>query len=151
MRQGLPLSQAAHELGVSVENLRKRCQRGAVPAYKHGSHWFVLLPQPGQPQDENQDAKPDSARTDQDTDLAQQMAILRELVDTLQADVSYLRQELSARSEELRRKDYIIADLSRRLPELPISLSPASAPPPDTPQPLSAAQRWWQNAIRVGQ
>ncbi len=55
------------------------------------------------------------------------------LVDTLHDQVAYLRgvietrdRELEARTEELRRKDHIIAALTERIPEL----EPAASPEP---------------------
>ena len=41
------------------------------------------------------------------------------LITSLEEQVSFLRSELVARNEELRRKDHIIAALTERIPELP--------------------------------
>ena len=42
-RVGVPIAEAAEELGVTVELLRKRAQRGTIPAYKVDGRWFVVL------------------------------------------------------------------------------------------------------------
>jgi len=43
--QGLPISEAAHAMGVSVDSLRKRVQRRSVKAYKgNDGQWRVVLP-----------------------------------------------------------------------------------------------------------
>ncbi len=40
---GVPIADAAEQLGVTIELLRKRAQRGTVPAYKVDGRWFVVL------------------------------------------------------------------------------------------------------------
>ncbi len=40
---GVPIAEAAARLGVGVELLRKRAQRGTIPAYKVDGKWFVDL------------------------------------------------------------------------------------------------------------
>ncbi len=43
--QGLPISEAAHAMGISVDSLRKRVQRRSVKAYKgNDGQWRVVLP-----------------------------------------------------------------------------------------------------------
>lgn len=39
----LPLKQAAHIAGTSIEALRKRAVRGTVLARRHGAAWFVSV------------------------------------------------------------------------------------------------------------
>jgi len=40
---GVPITEAAEQIGVTVELLRKRAQRGTIPAYKVDGRWFVVL------------------------------------------------------------------------------------------------------------
>ena len=40
---GVPIAEAAERLGLGVELLRKRAQRGTLPAYKLDGKWFVVL------------------------------------------------------------------------------------------------------------
>ena len=42
-RRGISISDAAERLGVGVELLRKRAQRGTMPAYKVDRKWYVVL------------------------------------------------------------------------------------------------------------
>ena len=42
-RRGVPIAEAAARLGVGVELLRKRAQRGTMPARKVDGRWFVDL------------------------------------------------------------------------------------------------------------
>lgn len=46
---GMPIADAAKHLGVSVELLRKRAQRGTLPSYKVDGRWFINV----QDQDES--------------------------------------------------------------------------------------------------
>ena len=53
---GLPITEAAKHLGVTTELLRKRAQRGTIPAYKADGRWFVVLDQADDPvQDSTRD------------------------------------------------------------------------------------------------
>jgi hypothetical protein len=42
--RGIPVSQAARRLGISVAAARKRVQRGTLHGYKVDGQWFVILP-----------------------------------------------------------------------------------------------------------
>jgi hypothetical protein len=42
--RGIPVSQAAKILGISVSAARKRVQRGSLRAYKVDGQWMVVLP-----------------------------------------------------------------------------------------------------------
>lgn len=103
--------EAADVLGITVDAIRKRIQRGTI-AYERDEDGrvYILLngledvrDRSGNLQDNDQDAY----RTTRD-----------ELVASLENQVEYLRGELAIRAEELRRKDHIIAALTERIPEL---------------------------------
>ena len=130
MQDGVPLADAADQLGISIDLLRKRAQRGKVAAYKQDRKWFVVLPQPDSVSRNEARSHQDTSRTEQPdaSYLAGKLAVIEELVATLRAEVDHLRTELGDRTEELRRKDIIIADLARRVHALPetVGLSPAS-------------------------
>ncbi len=153
--RGLPIAEAAQRLGVSENALRKRAQRGSVAAAKGADGlWYVFLegmaernggqadgqasaPAGGQPADRpgGQDTASPAAGPDR-TD---------ELIAALRAEVDFLRAELTARSEELRRKDHIVAGFIGRLPELaPVGDAPAAQPGapgaterPERPSPIA--------------
>jgi hypothetical protein len=42
-QSGMPIADAAKHLGVTVEMLRKRAQRGTLPAYKVDGRWFIVV------------------------------------------------------------------------------------------------------------
>jgi excisionase family DNA binding protein len=94
---------AARLLGVSVDAVRKRIERGSLRSEKDGTTRYVFL-DPGRTQ-------LDSDRTSPDDDLTDKVTILEE-------HIQFLRRELEVWQEEARRKDHIIAALTERIPEL---------------------------------
>ena len=42
-QRGVPIADAAEQLGVTIELLRKRAQRKTIPAYKVDGRWYVVL------------------------------------------------------------------------------------------------------------
>lgn len=113
---------AAEVLGVTVDAVRKRIQRGTIPHERHEDGRVYVLLDAGA----LQDARPVTSGTMLDGERD-------ELVESFKEQISYLRrvigtrdQELAARTEELRRKDHIVAALTERIPEL-------SPPPREAP------------------
>ena len=118
---GLPLAEAARRLGVTENALRKRAQRGSVPAAKGADGlWYVFIDIPdGQAIDQATEGGHDQANGQAVDQATAGPDRTDELIASLRAEVGFLRGELTARSEELRRKDHIIAGFVERLPELP--------------------------------
>src|SRR5215212_1269310 len=112
--------EAALLLGLSVEAVRKRAERGKLTSIKgEDGTRYVLL-----------DA--DQTKTGLGHDNGQ-----TELVEALYGQIEFLREELAARNvelrhreeeyrEESRRKDHLLAAALERIPELP---PPEEAPP----------------------
>jgi hypothetical protein len=150
----LTVAQAAASLGITEGAVRSRIKRGTLPTIKEGGTVFVLLggstsqayqtPDIGVPGDQSK------------------------LVDALQDQIRYLREQLDAereaRTEERRRHDTIVAQLTSRIPaieapEEPPSETPDSSetveeqqgrgePRPDTPGAQEAVQRpWWRRVF----
>lgn len=101
VQDSLDIAEAAARLGVSTETVRKRLQRGKIKGFKapDGS-WRVVLPsqdspgqQPGQGPDIVQD-KPGQPNQD--------------LVTALREEVAFLRTQLQARDEEIRRAHILL-------------------------------------------
>jgi hypothetical protein len=155
----IPIADAAAELGITTEALRKRLQRSrTIKGRKRGQQWFVLtssLPSGrGRPlnshhPDERQDIRQDAAAGQQpgerqDT-TSSELAVYRELVGTLRAEVDLLIRELEVRTEELRRKDHLLAAFAQRLPELAQAPSPSSTTPANPAASMAAPRhrRWW--------
>ncbi len=105
-RQRLTVQDAAEVLGVSVDAVRMRVRRGSLEAEKDGSgRVYVRL-----------DADEDKVKSQRQVESS-------DLVEGLRDQVAYLRDQLDrergARTEERRRHDTIIAQLTQRIPELP--------------------------------
>jgi excisionase family DNA binding protein len=140
--------EAAVLLGLSVEAVRKRAERGKLDSVKDedGTRHILL--------DIDQTKSEPSPVNDQ-----------TEVVEALQAQIEFLREELAARNveirrreeehrEESRRRDHIIAALTERIPELEPASEPREGPSEahdgagkgdGTPEPHKAAESsWWR-------
>jgi hypothetical protein len=99
--------EAAMMLGLSVDAVRKRAERGTLKREKgEDGAVYVLLDSTQTGHRSNGDSSPDESATGQ------------RLVAVLEDQVEHLRRELEARNEELRRKDAILLTLAQRVPEL---------------------------------
>jgi hypothetical protein len=156
---GLPLVEAARRLGVTENALRKRAQRGSVAAAKGTDGlWYVFLDGLAGRVD-GQAMEPSAGLAARLPGLATATPTARpdrtdDLIASLHSEVDFLRGEVTARSEELRRKDHIIAGFIERLPELaagegdptthrsaPGAAERADAGPDDQG---SLWRRWWR-------
>jgi hypothetical protein len=110
--QRLTVPEAADTLGVTSEAVRTRIHRGTLRSVREGGRVFVLL--------DADRTQPNIDRTDDQT----------QLVEALQDQVDYLRQELKIRTEENRRKDHLLAAALERIPALEPPGDPESAAEP---------------------
>jgi hypothetical protein len=103
------VAEAAARLGVKEQAIRKRIQRGTLAHDKDDDgRVYVYLDRDG--------ATDTGSDTGMDT-----------LVQHLQDQIAYLRQEAEDWKEEARRKDTIIMSLTQRLPELQAPTKPRAA------------------------
>lgn len=144
----LSLSDAAVRLGISPDAARKRLERGTLHGEKRGGRWRVYLEL-----DATADAGPDTKsdktrpqRTPPDAEAAETQVITsaaRELIDTLRSENGFLRSELEARTEEIRRRDHILAGLLQELSALqslaPGAIIDAEEPVPEAPDSAHAS------------
>ena len=147
-RERLTVAQAAARLGITEGAVRSRIKRGTLPNTKEGGTVFVLwgggtsqanqAPNTGVPGDQS------------------------ELVASLQDQVRYLREQLDAerqaRTEERRRHDTVVAQLTSKIPaieapsETPEAPETAEEASGSAEQPRSAAggaqeavrRPWWR-------
>ena len=131
------VAEAAARLGVKEQAIRKRIQRGTLAHDKDddGRVYVYLDPQDG------------ATSTSIDTGMDK-------LLQSLQDQIAYLRQEAEDWKEEARRKDTIIMSLTQHLPELqapaesPGGLQTASESPnkgnPRGQQESSQRRSWWR-------
>src|SRR5215218_3326535 len=139
----LTVAQAAASLGITEGAVRSRIKRGTLPTAKEGGTVFVLLG--GGTSQANQPPKT-GVPGDQS-----------ELIASLQDQVRYLREQLDAeretRTEERRRHDTVVAQLTSKIPAIEAPQEPSEAtetveeepqraePRPDTPGPQEGAQQ----------
>ena len=128
--------EAAEALGITVDAIRKRIQRGTI-AHQRGEDGrvWVLLDVASNLRDPANSTVADAGEP------AYRPQTRDELVDSLKDQVEYLRQVIEMRDLELQRKDSIIAALTQRIPELEPLREPPQEPPSasETPSDDSAA------------
>ena len=132
------VAEAAQLLGMSAEAVRMRVKRGSLKSVKIKGTVYVLVDAEQTRPNIDQtggNSNTGSERTDEQT------RDRTALVDVLRSDVEFLREELKRReevhAEESRRKDTIIAQLAQRIPELEASPEPREAPETASEQPYS--------------
>ena len=105
------VAEAALRLGVKEQAIRKRIQRGTLAHDKgEDGRVYVYL-----------DAEDGATGTRTDAGMST-------LVQSLQDQIAYLRQEAEDWKEEARRKDTIILSLTQRISELEAPSEPRDAP-----------------------
>jgi hypothetical protein len=97
----LTVAQAAAQLGVSQDAIRKRIRRNTIDYDQDpDGRIYVYVDSSEIAQEESSDAS------------------IERLVQVQHDDIEFLRRELETRTEEIRRRDSIIAALTQRLPEI---------------------------------
>jgi hypothetical protein len=146
----LTVAQAAASLGITEGAVRSRIKRGTLPTAKEGGTVFVLLG--GGTSQANQPPKT-GVPGDQS-----------ELIASLQDQVRYLREQLDAereaRTEERRRHDTVVAQLTSKIPAIEAPQEPPEAtetveeeperaePRPGTTEAQEGVQRpWWRRVF----
>lgn len=161
----MTVQEAAAALGITVEAVRGRMHRGKYGREKgeDGRVYVVLTSDQlmnGWERSAPAEANVGTDVSDQSQEHSgEQLANVRErdsdwsleggeLVEELRDHVAFLRAELEARNEEIRRreeehreearrKDTIIAQLAQRIPELSVASSQESTEPRDVPETVS--------------
>lgn len=101
---------AAKVLGISVDAVRKRIERGTLRNEKRDGTRYVLL--------DGDMTEQDTGRTHHDNDMTP-------LIESLQDQIRYLREQLDAEREANRENRRLLAAALERIPEL----EPAREPP----------------------
>ena len=175
----MTVQEAASALGITVEAVRGRMHRGKYGREKteDGRVYVVLTPDqlPNSRErsaDRSESAQatvqpePEERRPDRSSNVRERSGEREDLVEDLRDHIAFLRGELEARNEEIRRreeehreearrKDTIIAQLTQRIPELEAPSEPresretASEEPHSThapPEQQEPSQRrsWWR-------
>ena len=135
----LTVAQAATRLGVTQDAIRKRISRNTIDYDQDPDgriHVYV-----------------DSSKIGQDKSSD---ASTEKLVEVQHQEIEFLRRQLETRTEEIRRRDSIIAGLTQRIPELEAPLEPQSTlentmqadPTPERPAGSQEVQRGAHKAWR---
>ena len=139
------LAEAARQLGLSPDAVRKRVHRGTLASVRRGGRLYVVLPD-AVPDGQEQ---PDGGRTPDRT---------QELIDQQRGEIARLVEQLAVKDEQLRQANVIIARLSERPLELPARVASVdtAAPAPlvdtpasvnqsqaSTPPPAQVRRPWW--------
>lgn len=96
------LASAATRLGLTVETIRKRLQRGKLKGFKTADGtWRVVLDKVDKRQDEPGQTAGQEQDRQQDKPGQEEAARIKDL----KADVEFLRSQLQARDEQLLRRD----------------------------------------------
>jgi hypothetical protein len=142
----LTVAQAAAQLGVSQDAIRKRIRRNTIDYDQDpDGRIYVYVDSSEIAQDESSDAS------------------IERLVQVQHDDIEFLRRELETRTEEIRRRDSIIAALTQRLPEIEAPSEPrltledttekngakVEAPAGSREVRRGARKPWWRKPILV--
>jgi hypothetical protein len=127
----LTVAQAAAALGITEGAVRSRIKRGTLATAKEGGNVFVLL---GDGTSQANQTPGDDVPSDQ-----------LQLIEALQDQIRYLREQLDAereaRTEEQRRHDTIVAQLTSKIPAIEAPQEPTDAPETVEEAPESAEHR----------
>ena len=139
----MTVQQAAETLGVTVEAVRGRMHRGKYQKEKDDEGRVFVLLTPEQLPNGHEETKErsserlvtssnerlgDSSRTFDPTVHKRKGTVDPELVEELRGEVAYLKEIITTRNEELRRKDTIIMQMAQRIPELEASPETRESP-----------------------
>ncbi len=109
----LSVSDAAKVLGISVQAVHGRVNRGTLEHEREDGKIYVFLP-------DEQIADKQSFNTDVHD-------LYNTYIASLKSEIESLKQDREVWQEEARRKDHIIAALTERIPELPAPLASEEA------------------------
>ena len=111
----LSLKDAAEKLGITQEAARKRLQRNKIKGFKQeDGTWRVIL-------DTVQDSPPKSPRHCP----GQKQEQAEEIIDLLKSQIEFLREELRARDEEIKRAHVLLQQSQNQV----IAITDKNKPP----------------------
>lgn len=151
VRRRLTVSEAADELGISAEAVRSRVKRGTLRSVKESGTVYVLLSapavgdrvRPGYDQtttEQDQTSDRASPELDQSHDQAA-------LIESLQDQVSYLRDQLDAERSANRENRRLLAAALERIPALESPRDEPQAPETGSESPEGVdAPDWGEGA-----
>ncbi len=141
----VPLPEAARRLGLSSMAVRKRCQRGTLPAQKRGAMWYVALDKtglrdgPARPAIDETTARPsrDTGEATQDSGYQEALVLAREQLAVKDRQIEAMQRQASELHTLLAQTQ------ARVLPAAVDTSASASAVPASQERP-EPRRRWWQ-------
>jgi hypothetical protein len=112
----VPLAEGARRLGLAHDTARKHLTAGTLRAEKRQGRWWVWVPM--------SDDMPDASGTGPAPSGTMPDAVIARL----ESEVTFLRSELESRTEEIRRRDHIIAGLVESMRVLPAGTAAQTMP-----------------------
>jgi len=146
-RQRLDVKQAAEVLGISSEGVRKRIKRGSLDSEKSPEgKVYVWLDSPDEGRTNGRTGS--DARSNNNEDLSQTVSGRRSdaLLNSLEDQVSYLRDQLALEREANRENRRLLAAALERIPELESSRDVPSQVPPEPRETSETAPRAQERA-----
>jgi hypothetical protein len=134
---GLTVAEAAAQLEVTPDAVRRRLHRGTLAGVKASDgQWRVWLPEqpPGHAPGPAPGERQDIARTPPAQDA---------LIARLESENAYLRVTLDAEIEARRRADHLVAGLMERLPELAATVEDAAQDTQRAPTAHERREAFW--------
>jgi hypothetical protein len=126
-QDSVDLTTAAGRLGLTAETIRKRLQRGKIKGFKTpDGAWRVVLDK----QDRRQDSLGQAAGQEQDKPGQSDAP----LIAALREDIQFLRSQLQARDEEIRRVHVLLQQEQQQVKAL-------------TDQREQARRPWWRQLL----
>jgi hypothetical protein len=126
-QDSVDLTTAAGRLGLTAETIRKRLQRGKIKGFKTpDGAWRVVLDK----QDRRQDSLGQAAGQEQDKPGQSDAP----LITALREDIQFLRSQLQARDEEIRRVHVLLQQEQQQVKAL-------------TDQREQARRPWWRQLL----
>lgn len=110
----LTFAEAAERLNISVDAVRMRVRRGRLTTIQANNRTFVVWPQPEQVNEQRTEPNRSDNRSSVRVDSR--------VIAALEAHIASLERQLTERTEEIRRRDHIIAGLVERVKELPATV-----------------------------
>jgi hypothetical protein len=119
-----------------------RLKRGTLAGRKVEGRWVVLVPRANDDPTgtEREESFPETATQRLTQRFGEHTNAVHDLIDALRSENAFLRDELGGRTEEIRRRDHIIAGLVERVQALPAG-EPSQDAPQDAPRAPTAHER----------
>jgi chromosome segregation ATPase len=163
-RQRVSVDEAARSLGLTVDAVRKRVQRGTIEHEKdQAGRVRIILDSPANASTLLDSPANASTLQDESPDTTGQrealIAAKDETIEELRGRVRRLEHEVDTRNEEIRRRDHLLAAALERIPaieapqeapeaaETPSGASPNTQASPEPETPTEAARPWWRRVF----